>query len=93
MYDRIKFSSLLLVLKHNGSELRAVERSVLLQNIRAKCGYDLVKGLGARADDVPGEDVGINDRDPAGGQQPGNCRFSCCDTTCKTYDFYMALRL
>ena len=90
MYDRIEFSPLFLISKHDGTELGAIERSVLFQNIRAKCGYDFFKCSGARTDDISSEDVGVDDWDVACGQLPRNCRLSCSYATCKTYDYYMA---
>jgi hypothetical protein len=87
VYDRIESSPLLIVTKDDSTELGTIERSVLFQNIRAKCGYDLVKGPSARTDDVSSEDIGVDNRDPPGGQLPRNCRLPCCDTACKTYDY------
>jgi len=87
--NRIEFSPLFLISKHDGTELGAIECSVLFQNIRAKCGYDFVKCPGARKDDISGEDVGVDDRDVACGQLPRNRRLSCGYATCKTYDYYM----
>jgi len=67
VYNCIEFSPLLLILKHDGTKLGAVERSILFQYIRAECGYDFVKCPGARTDDVSSEDVGVDDWDVAYG--------------------------
>ena len=87
MYNRIEFSTLLLISKHDGTELGAIERSILFQNIRAKCGYDFVKCLGAWTDDIASEDVGVDDWDVASRQLPRNCGLSCSYASCKTYDY------
>jgi hypothetical protein len=90
VYNCIEFSPLLLISKHDSTEFGAIERSVLFQNIRTKCGYDFVKCLGARTDNISSEDVGVDDWDVAGGQLPRNCRLSCSYATCEPYDYYMA---
>jgi hypothetical protein len=90
VYNRIEFSPLVLISKNDGTELGAIECSVLFQNIRAEVGYDFFKCPGARTNDISSEDVGVDDWDVACGQLSRNCRFSCSYATCKTYDYCMA---
>jgi hypothetical protein len=65
MDNRIEFSPLLFILKHNSTEFGAVERPIFFQDTRTECGYDLVECPGPRTDDVSSENVSVDNREPA----------------------------
>lgn len=61
MHDRVELAALRLVREHDRAELRAVERAVGLQHVRAERRDDLRERGRARLHDLPREDVGVDD--------------------------------
>ena len=87
MHNCIQCLALLLIGEDDAAELDTVELAVGEEDLRAKGGDDAVVGAGAGLDDLPGEDVGVDDGDAEAGELGGDGGFACGDPAGEADDY------
>jgi hypothetical protein len=84
MHDAVQRGALLVVDERLGRQRRPVQRAVGLKNVVAERLDEPAESLGARLNDLTGDDVPIDDDAATVSERVGHCRLAGADTTGQT---------